>query len=811
MKASSSNFQLDNSAARLRFFVMLSGILLFNLVIFQLGKADMGIAQGWVWAVAGLSLAFLAMAFTLYRLRGVSTTVMGVQAVFAVMAFRYIFVIRDIPTILAVQLLALSVFSFELLPSKTRRRWLSLISLLAIVIIIFDSTLGEQRIGSIQVFSQVIPWVILPLLLAIGIYVVSIFSQLALRTKLFVLATAASFLSIAMMALVTLTYSRNSRLEQIDQEMHGYVQLQADTLRLDIERKIDATALLSGVSSEMVKLFGINTSSDEGASKAAEWALADDSDPVITQIMTNELAKRLAAAKNTVPGLVDVYVTDANGALIASTTFDVPFEHREEAWYAVSEGTRAVVLDPPSTASETEQVIFRVIAPAHAVDAPDQRLGYLVAIYDLQSVSKILAMGTDFPTETGQTLVVMSENAILKNESESGLQMEPVSDELQNYLDGAGENEIDNLRYWAYEGVPSWYVDHPVESAAYPQISELNWKIVSAQNNVELLSPVRNLRILITGVAVLLAIATLAVSSWAGRVIASPIQTIADVANKFREGEMDARITIQSQDELGEVGNSFNRLGDQLRRTLNTLELRVQQRTQILETTSEVTRTLSAFLDERALINTLVKELRESFSYYNAYVFLMDDEMNRAVVVDGTGQVGQALTATRFSVGRSEGIVGSAIENRQVFLANDLNQEPRHIPNPLLPNAQSELVVPIVAGDKVLGAIDVQKTTINAFSQVDVDVLRALASQVGTGLQNARQIISARKVAEREALISRITERIRETKDLDSAMRTATVELGRIVKADKVAVRLNRKTEPEREQELSNVENEGSD
>jgi putative methionine-R-sulfoxide reductase with GAF domain len=207
----------------------------------------------------------------------------------------------------------------------------------------------------------------------------------------------------------------------------------------------------------------------------------------------------------------------------------------------------------------------------------------------------------------------------------------------------------------------------------------------------------------------------------------------------------------------------------------------------------------------------LVKELRESFSYYNAYVFLMDDEMNRAVVVDGTGQVGQALTATRFSVGRSEGIVGSAIENRQVFLANDLNQEPRHIPNPLLPNAQSELVVPIVAGDKVLGAIDVQKTTINAFSQVDVDVLRALASQVGTGLQNARQIISARKVAEREALISRITERIRETKDLDSAMRTATVELGRIVKADKVAVRLNRKTEPEREQELSNVENEGSD
>jgi GAF domain-containing protein len=75
--------------------------------------------------------------------------------------------------------------------------------------------------------------------------------------------------------------------------------------------------------------------------------------------------------------------------------------------------------------------------------------------------------------------------------------------------------------------------------------------------------------------------------------------------------------------------------------------------------------------------------------------------------------------------------------------------------NPDLPDTHSEIALPLKIGAEIIGALDVQSTDANAFSDDDAKVLTALANQVSIAIQNSRLYDETRKaVAETEALYS---------------------------------------------------------
>jgi GAF domain-containing protein len=57
--------------------------------------------------------------------------------------------------------------------------------------------------------------------------------------------------------------------------------------------------------------------------------------------------------------------------------------------------------------------------------------------------------------------------------------------------------------------------------------------------------------------------------------------------------------------------------------------------------------------------------------------------------------------------------------------------------NPLLPDTQSEIALPLMVGDQVLGALDVQATQLNAFDETIIATLQNVAAQIAIALQNA--------------------------------------------------------------------------
>jgi signal transduction histidine kinase len=89
-------------------------------------------------------------------------------------------------------------------------------------------------------------------------------------------------------------------------------------------------------------------------------------------------------------------------------------------------------------------------------------------------------------------------------------------------------------------------------------------------------------------------------------------------------------------------------------------------------------------------------------------------------------------------VDAEKSLVARAARERRAVIVNDVRSEPDFLPNPLLPETRSEMAVPMIVGDKVLGVFDVQSDRQSGFGKEDASIYTTLAAQVGVALQNAR-------------------------------------------------------------------------
>jgi GAF domain-containing protein len=136
-------------------------------------------------------------------------------------------------------------------------------------------------------------------------------------------------------------------------------------------------------------------------------------------------------------------------------------------------------------------------------------------------------------------------------------------------------------------------------------------------------------------------------------------------------------------------------------------------------------------------------------------------------------------------------LVARAARTRQAVIVNDVRSEEGWLPNPLLPDTASEMAVPLVIGDQVLGVLDVQSDRINAFSEEDANIQNTLASQVATALQNARSFSQAQRQAERETMLNVISQKIQSATTVEAVLQIAARELGHALGAPMTMAQLS--------------------
>jgi GAF domain-containing protein len=193
-----------------------------------------------------------------------------------------------------------------------------------------------------------------------------------------------------------------------------------------------------------------------------------------------------------------------------------------------------------------------------------------------------------------------------------------------------------------------------------------------------------------------------------------------------------ARTTKQAVEESEERG-----LALVLQRS--ELQAQIMGQSQRLQATMAVARAIAGARDLDALLDDIVRLMRETFQYYHVQVFLVDETHHYAVLHKSTGRVGQQLLAQghRLPVG-SLSVIGQVTAGGQPVIARDTDTDTVHRRNELLPDTRSEMAIPLSVGHEVIGALDLQSLESDAFAPDEIPTLRALADQLAVAIQNAR-------------------------------------------------------------------------
>ncbi|MCI0554302.1 MAG: GAF domain-containing protein, partial [Anaerolineae bacterium] len=207
-------------------------------------------------------------------------------------------------------------------------------------------------------------------------------------------------------------------------------------------------------------------------------------------------------------------------------------------------------------------------------------------------------------------------------------------------------------------------------------------------------------------------------------------------------GQQIGTISVQSR-----IPNAFSTKDAELLNSLGVQAALAIENTRLFETTQQrlkevdalykTSQGLAASLDTDELIKDVVTLLHQNFGYYHVQIYLLDPSNGDLVLKRGSGEIGAQLLQSRFRLSRGLGIVGHVAETAVPFVANNVNDVVFFDRNPLLPDTQSELSVPIKLDGKVVGVLDIQHTPPHRLTDGDLQLMTAVADQLAVALQKA--------------------------------------------------------------------------
>ncbi|PWH12637.1 MAG: hypothetical protein DDG60_12040 [Anaerolineae bacterium] len=297
--------------------------------------------------------------------------------------------------------------------------------------------------------------------------------------------------------------------------------------------------------------------------------------------------------------------------------------------------------------------------------------------------------------------------------------------------------------------------------------SKQPWKVAFLQPTSVALAPVLQQSRAITAAALLTSFLLGAATLFISRTITTPVERLTRAAEEISNGNLNVRAEVRSQDELGTLAATLNAMNDQLKQTLSSLEATIAERTADLEqrgaellqrsteleltnqrsqrraeqllAVSAVSNAIATVQNLDDLLPLITRTISEKFGFYHVGIFLNDASNQFAILRAANSPGGQRMLQRghRLKIGET-GIVGNVVAMGRPRIALDTDTDTVFFNNPDLPETRSEMALPLRDGALIIGALDVQSTEPNAFSEEDVEILSALAGQVSTAIRNAR-------------------------------------------------------------------------
>lgn len=178
-------------------------------------------------------------------------------------------------------------------------------------------------------------------------------------------------------------------------------------------------------------------------------------------------------------------------------------------------------------------------------------------------------------------------------------------------------------------------------------------------------------------------------------------------------------------------------IGNQIAVAIENAQLYEKATERMREATAlhRVSGTLMRTLNLDQLLESILEVLQRSFGYPHCAILLVDEKREELRIEAARGYLRDTVGTPGIKIGQ-EGIAGWVAANKTPLNVPDVTQNDRYAEK--VKGIASEIAVPMLVGEKVVGVLDVQSTEVNAFGEDDLRTLSSIAAQAAIAIERAR-------------------------------------------------------------------------
>lgn len=346
--------------------------------------------------------------------------------------------------------------------------------------------------------------------------------------------------------------------------------------------------------------------------------------------------------------------------------------------------------------------------------------GVLISEVNLSSIKELLknalknskSQGLVFD-EVGAIIARSDENAGISDVAFS----EVVDSDITNLKTINGESYLltaVSLKKFDFYQAPNWTIVLQVpERIAFAAAYKFRERMVSMFGLTALISII---------IAVLLA-----------RGFTVPIGKLVDGASNISHGNFDKEMKPISSDEIGELTQIFDEMRINIKNTKADLDDKIKQLSTLYDVGKAVTSELNFVKLQNMILDIVAKVLKAE----KGSLMLIDDAEKTLTIGVAIGLSDEITRETRLEVGDS--VAGWVVKHRKFLFVKNVEEDEEFL-NIKKQNVKAGTLMcaPLISKDKIMGALNVSKSTPGSFSDNDFELFVNLANQVAIAIDNAR-------------------------------------------------------------------------
>lgn len=191
----------------------------------------------------------------------------------------------------------------------------------------------------------------------------------------------------------------------------------------------------------------------------------------------------------------------------------------------------------------------------------------------------------------------------------------------------------------------------------------------------------------------------------------------------------------------------------------------------------EVADVVNSTLDLDTTLRRVAELVRKVIDYKIFAILLLNDKTQELYIRFQVGYSKEVADRTRIKVG--EGITGIAAQTREAVMVNDVSLDSRYIDK--VPNVCSELAVPLIVKNKVIGVINIDAEERDFFQEEHKRLLTLIASRMAVGIENARLHTRTTRQARTLQLLNEISRELTSILNVDELLKHVGELLSRLI------------------------------